>query len=223
VPPPRGGIIVGNSLSRYLQGWRLIGVLAGVIALGALAIVVWRHGDVDGIRLVLRLTARISLMLFNLAFTAAALARRLPNIWTRWQRRNRRYLGVSFAFSHGVHLMAIIALVRLDPVLFASLTNPVIIISGSIVYLFIAAMTATSFDRTAAMLGPRAWRLLHVIGGYYILLTFANAFGRRAMHDGFYLPFAAVVVFVLAIRIFDGFASRCRAKAPPTIASSRSF
>jgi methionine sulfoxide reductase heme-binding subunit len=90
-------------------------------------------------------------------------------------------------------------------VLFASLTNPVIIISGSIAYLFIAAMTATSFDRTAAMLGPGGWRLLHTIGGYYILLTFANALGRRAMQDRFYLPFAAIVVLVLAIRVFDRF------------------
>ena len=107
--------------------------------------------------------------------------------------------------------MAIIALVRLYPVLFASLTyrsdNPAlgigIIISGSVVFLLIAAMAATSFDRTAAMIGPRAWRLLHTIGGYYILLTFANAFGRRAVHDTFYLPFAAIVVVVFAIRLFD--------------------
>jgi methionine sulfoxide reductase heme-binding subunit len=194
------------SLSSYLQGWRLTGVVASVIALGALAVVVWHQGDIDGIRLVIRLTARVSLVLFGLAFTAGALARGLPNDWTRWQRRNRRYLGVSFAFSHGVHLVAIIALARLDPALFASLTKPVIIISGSIVYLFIAAMTATSFDRTAAMIGPRAWRLLHTIGGYYILLTFANAFGRRAMQDPFYLPFAAAVVLVLAIRVVDRFA-----------------
>jgi DMSO/TMAO reductase YedYZ heme-binding membrane subunit len=193
------------SFSSYLEGWRLTGVMASVILLVALAVVVWHQGDVEGIRLVIRFTARVSLVLFSLAFTAAALARSLPNVWTRWQRRNRRYLGVSFAISHSVHLMAIIALVRLDPLLFASLTNPEIIISGSIVYLFIAAMTATSFDRTAAMLGPRAWRLLHTIGGYYILLTFANAFGRRAMQDGFYLPFAAVVVLVLAIRVFDRF------------------
>jgi sulfoxide reductase heme-binding subunit YedZ len=188
-----------------MQGWRLTGVVAAVIAFTALAVVVWHQGDIEGIRLVIRFTARVSLVLFSLAFTAAALARRLPNDWTRWQRRNRRYLGVSFAFSHGIHLMAIIALARLDPALFASLTNPVIIISGSVVYLFIAAMTATSFDRTAAMLGPRAWRLLHAIGGYYILVTFANAFGRRALQDGFYLPFAAVVVLVFAIRIFDRF------------------
>jgi DMSO/TMAO reductase YedYZ heme-binding membrane subunit len=192
-------------LSGYLEGWHLTGLMASVIGLGALAVIVWYGADVEGIRLVIRLTARVSLVLFSLAFTAAALARRFPNAWTLWQRRNRRYLGVSFAISHGFHLIAIIALVRRDPVLFASLTNPVIIISGSIVYLFIAAMTATSFDRTAAMLGPRAWRVLHTIGGYYILLTFANAFGRRAMQDSFYLPFAGLVVLVLAIRVFDRF------------------
>jgi hypothetical protein len=94
------------SLSSYLQGWHLTGVVAGFIALGALAVVVWHQGDVEGIRLVIRLTARVSLVLFSLAFTAAALARSLPNVWTRWQRRNRRYLGVSFAISHGVHLIA---------------------------------------------------------------------------------------------------------------------
>jgi methionine sulfoxide reductase heme-binding subunit len=202
------------SLSGCLQGWRLTGVVASVMVLGVFAVVVWHQGDVDGIRLVLRVTARVSLVLFSLAFTAAALARGLPNVWTRWQLRNRRYLGVSFAVSHGIHLIAIIALARLDPMLFAALTNPVIIISGGIVYLFIAAMTVTSFDRTAAMLGPRAWRLLHIIGAYYILLTFANAFGRRALHDPFYLPFAALVVLVLAIRIFGRFASRRRPVAP---------
>src|SRR5215510_7627635 len=86
--------------SSHLEGWRLTRVVACVILLSALAIVVWHQGDIEGIRLVIRLTARVSLVLFSLAFTAAALARSLPNVWTRWQRRNRRYLGVSFAFSH---------------------------------------------------------------------------------------------------------------------------
>ena len=84
------------SFSSYLEGWRLTGVLGGVIVLGALGVVIWHRGDADSIRLVLRLTARTSLVLFSLAFTAAALARNMPNVWTRWQRRNRRYLGVLF-------------------------------------------------------------------------------------------------------------------------------
>jgi ABC-type multidrug transport system fused ATPase/permease subunit len=57
------------------------------------------HFEVDGVRMVIRFTARTSLLFFCLAFGAAALARIWPNAWTQWQRRNRRYLGVTFAAS----------------------------------------------------------------------------------------------------------------------------
>ena len=40
-------------------------------------------------------------------------------------------------------------------------------------------MTATSFDRTAAWLGPAQWRLLHLVGGWYIWMSFAVAIGKR--------------------------------------------
>jgi hypothetical protein len=51
----------------------------------------------------------------------------------------------------------------------------------------------------AAVLGPRAWRLLHTIGAYYNLLTFAIAFGRRALRDPCYMPFAAAAALMLPI------------------------
>src|ERR1044072_8799276 len=94
-----------------------------------------------------------------------------------WQRRNRRYLGVSFAVSHFIHLGAILALAALDRDLFWKLTNVTTIILAGAAYLFIAAMTATSFDRTATWLGPRKWRLLHLIGGGYSLDSLALAPG----------------------------------------------
>jgi methionine sulfoxide reductase heme-binding subunit len=210
-----------TALAGRIEGWRLTCTLAGLIAFGALAIVAAHDGDADGLRLAIRITARASFVLFGLAFTAAALARLLPGAWTRWQRRNRRYLGVSFAASHFVHLTLVVALARLDPALFAALTSPVTVISGAIAYLLIAAMTATSFDRTAAMIGPRAWRLLHTAGAYYIWLSFAVAFGRRAVHDPFYLPFAAAVVLVLAIRILGRVSARRLAAVPPVVQTAR--
>ena len=78
----------------------------------------------------------------------------LPSDATRWQRRNRRYLGVSFAVSHFIHPGVILALAALDRELFWKLTNITTIVLAGAAYLFIAAMTATSFDRTAAWLGP---------------------------------------------------------------------
>ena len=103
----------------------------------------------------------------------------MPSEATRWQRRNRRYLGVSFAVSHFIHLGAILALASVDRALFWKLTNITTIVLAGTAYLFIAAMAATSFDRTAAWLGPRKWRLLHLLGGWYIWISFAIAVGKR--------------------------------------------
>src|SRR6201987_4418430 len=99
----------------WFEGWRLLAVLA--LALTALC--VWiasmRGFEIEGVRMVIRFTARTSLLFFCLAFSAAALARWCPNAWTRWQRRNRRYLGVTFAASHGLHAIAIICFAIMDP------------------------------------------------------------------------------------------------------------
>ena len=118
-----------------------------------------------------------------------------------WQRRNRRYLGVSFAVSHFIHLAAILTLAALDRALFWQLTNVTTIALAGTAYLFIAAMTATSFDRTAAWLGPRKWRLLHLIGGWYIWISFAVAVGKRVPLDSFYWPMAVLVLAVAVVRL----------------------
>lgn len=62
-------------------------------------------------------------------------------------------------------------------------------------------MTATSFDRTAAWLGPREWRLLHLIGGWCIWISFAVAVGRRVPFDAFYWPMAVLVLATGAVRL----------------------
>jgi hypothetical protein len=73
--------------------------------------------------MVVRFTARTSLLFFCLAFSAAALAKLWPTIWTRWQRHNRRYLGVTFAASHGLHALAIAAFAVMDPAGCAAATS----------------------------------------------------------------------------------------------------
>ena len=138
-----------------MNGWRLTGLLSLLLLAMSLVLASGHGWDIEGTRLVIRATARTSLVLFVLAFTASALAELLPSELTRWQRRNRRYLGVSFAVSHFIHLVAILSLAAVDSVLFWKLTNISSIVLAGTAYLFIAAMTATSFDRTAAWLGAR--------------------------------------------------------------------
>jgi hypothetical protein len=184
-----------------MKGWRLVGVLSLLVS-GMTLYLVASHGwDIDGVRLAIRATARTSLVLFVLAFTASSLVELMPSKATRWQRRNRRYLGVSFAVSHFIHLGVILALAALDRELFWKLTNLTTIVLAGTAYLFIAAMTATSFDRTTAWLGPRKWRLLHLVGAWYIWISFAVAVGKRVPLDAFYWPMAVLVVAAAVVRL----------------------
>lgn len=184
-----------------MNGWRLVGVLSLLLAAMSLYLVASQGWDIEGVRLAIRATARTSLVLFVLAFTAGALVELAPFEAPRWQRRNRRYLGVSFAVSHFIHLGVVLALGALDATLFWRLTNVATIVLAGTAYLFIAAMLATSFDRTAGWLGPRKWRLLHLIGGWYIWISFAVAVGKRAPLDPFYWPMAALVVAAAIVRL----------------------
>ncbi|MDI1266832.1 MAG: ferric reductase-like transmembrane domain-containing protein [bacterium] len=185
----------------WFDGWRLFAVLALTLLGLSIWIASMRGFEVDGVRMVIRFTARTSLVLFCLAFAAAALARLWPNAFTRWLRRNRRYLGVSFAASHGIHAVAIMAFAVMDPPAYAAATSLASYIFGSIGYAFIIAMTATSFDRTAAALGARAWRRLHLIAGYYLLLQFMVSFGKRIPDMPLYALFLIPLVAVFALRM----------------------
>jgi hypothetical protein len=184
-----------------MSGWRLTGVISFVLGAMSLVLLSGHGGDVDGIRVVIRATARTSLVLFVLAFTGGALVELAPSGFTRWQRRNRRYLGVSFAVSHLIHLAALVTLARVDQELFWKLTNLANVVLAGTAYLLLAAMTATSFDRTAAWLGARRWRLLHLIGGWYIWLSFAVAVGKRLPQGPIYWAMAALVLFAGIVRL----------------------
>jgi len=190
-----------SSRQSWFEGWRLLAVLTLSLIALSLWIASMRQFEVEGVRMVIRFTARSSLLLFCLAFGAAALARLWPNAWTRWQRRNRRYLGLSFAASHAIHAIAIVAFARMDPAGFAEATSPASYIFGGIGYAMIIAMSATSLDRTAALIGPRAFRVLHLVGGYYLWFQFMVSFGKRVPAMPLYAAFLLPLLVVMALRL----------------------
>jgi methionine sulfoxide reductase heme-binding subunit len=185
----------------WFEGFRLLALLTVVLAALCVWIAGMRQFEVEGVRMVIRFTARTSLLLFCLAFSAAALARLVPNAFTRWQLRNRRYLGLTFVASHALHAGAILAFARMDPAGFAMATNLASYVFGGVGYAVIIAMAATSFDHTAALIGPRAWRLLHLVGGYYLLLQFMVSFGKRIPAMPLYSLFLIPLFAVLALRL----------------------
>ena len=74
-------------------------------------------------------------------------------------------------------------------------------------------MMATSFDRTANVLGATAWRRLHLIGGYYLLFQFTVAFGKRIPDMPLYALFLIPLVAVFALRMI----SMAAARTPRTV------
>jgi methionine sulfoxide reductase heme-binding subunit len=185
----------------WFEGWRLLVLLSLSLIVLCIWIAAMRQFEVEGVRMVIRFTARSSLLLFCLAFSAAALARLWPNGWTRWQRRNRRYLGLSFAASHCVHAVAIIAFAKMDPVGFAAATSAASYLFGGIGYAVIIAMAATSFEPAAELLGPRAWRALQLIGGYYLWFQFMVSFGKRVPAMPLYAAFLVPLLAVMVLRL----------------------
>jgi len=185
--------------TRGIEGWRVTGLIGAMLAVMTILLIPMAAHQSDAIRLVIRATARTSLILFMLAFSAAALAQLSPVPAVGWLRRNRRYIGVGFALSHLLHAAAIIKLAQSDPVLFDALTSPASFIFGGAAYGFILAMLATSFDNTARAIGPLAWQRLHTTGSWFLWLMFVINFGKRApLHPSYW---SAIVIALLALFI----------------------
>jgi len=182
-----------------LAGWPIVGWATLLVAALCAVAFVASGGGATGARAAIRLSARTSLALFTLAFIASSLRLLWPSPLSRWLLANRRYLGVSFAASHAIHLLAILALLRMAA---DFRLDPVTAIAGGLAYVFLAAMTATSFDRSAAWLGPRRWRLLHKTGMYYCWFIFFVSFTPRAMVEPvLYVPLVATLIAALGLRL----------------------
>jgi DMSO/TMAO reductase YedYZ heme-binding membrane subunit len=192
------------------EGWRLLGLITLILLAVTAATFLVAGGGIEGLRSAIRLTARTSLALFLASFLASSLIHLWPSETTRWLRRNRRQIGLGFAVSHLIHGVALVLLLQRDAVLFWQLTNLGNIISGGTAYLMIAAMAATSFNRSAAWMGPRAWSWLHWSGAHYIWISFMVTNGKRVPMSLWYLLPVVLLVAALGLRMTTryGFAGR---------------
>jgi len=186
----------------WFEGWRLFATLS-LTARPALrldrldAAVRGRrraHGD--------PLTARTSLLFFCLAFSAAALARLWPNAWTRWQRRNRRYLGVTFRPRTACTPSRSVCFAVMDPVCLYGRDLGGLLHFRRLGYAFIIAMAATSFDGQP---GDRPARLARA-ASHWRLLSAVSVHGvvRQADSDmPLYALFLIPLIAVFAMRMIS--------------------
>lgn len=149
-------------------------------------------------RTTLRITAFTSAIPFLLAFCAAPLQRRYPSALSRWAMRNRRYLGLSVAGSHLIHLIAIIGLVEtaMNPVPIGAVTR----IAGGGGLVMIALMALTSNDLSVQILGP-AWRRLHVFGLWLLWVDFIFTYSGTVFSVPLHTVMTIVFLAAAALRL----------------------
>jgi len=179
---------------RY-RGWAITGWNSVALVAMSLLVLAAAGAGEDGVRMLIRATARSSALLFLVAF----LARPLRQLWrtdaTAFVLKNRRYFGVSMAVSHLIHGLAIVWLFTSFPGAYD--TNALTIVFGGLGFVFIAAMAATSSNAAFAALGRARWTLLHRTGIWYVWFIFAFTFvpdpsrGWDALHAGFVTAFVA--------------------------------
>lgn len=171
------------------HGWRLFSLLAAAVLLMTALILLLGPDAVDATRSAIRATARSSFVLFLLAFLASAWAVLLPSPLGQALLRERRFIGLAFAFSHLVHALLIYRYGQLNPQFWpgrSALGN----LPGSVGYLFILLLSLTSFKGPAAWLGRRAWKRLHTTGMWVLAAIFAYSnFKRLPLSAWYLLPF----------------------------------
>lgn len=184
-----------------LEGWPIVGWSA--LALVSMAsVLLGAYGtQEEGVRVLIRATARTSFVLLLAAFVASSARRLWRNDATAWLLRNRRYLGVSFAASHALHLAGILVLATRWPDSFWPKTSDVTIFGGGLGYVFVAAMTLTSSDAAVRRLGMRRWKLLHRAGIWVLFGIFALSYGPAGLFRPGYIPASLAVLGALGLRI----------------------
>lgn len=213
--PRRGG--ARRRPMQALTGWRITGVGALVLTLLFAAVMAIAGTDEAGLRALVRFTARCSLLVFLPVYTASSLRRLWPSSTSRWLLRNRRFLGVTFAWAHGLHALAIGLLALLLGDAFR-VPLPILAVGGA-AYALLAAMVATSSDRAVRALGPRRWKALHRTGIHLLWLVFAFDWTANAAASAAYLPLAALVWGAAALRL-GALRARRPASAPAAATGS---
>lgn len=184
-----------------MNKWKLTVLIGGGFSIFCILYSIFEGWNETTLLILLRISARVAVVLFILTFLASTLIKLENTSFTRWLIRNRKYIGISFALVHTIHLGFILVRHFLyEPALLTS--EPVSRVAGFIAYLFILLMAVTSFDVVSKKLHNKSWKILHSTGGYYIWLIFFLSYLKRLGKENylFYLLFT-LLLFALILKI----------------------
>ncbi len=164
--------------SRRVNGWPLFYWIVGINSAAVIAYMPTQDmsGPV-GVSEMIQMSVRMSVPLLYLAFATAAMHILLPGTFTRWLLHNSRYIGLSYAASMAWQLLFILWMWTGHWEYYTTevyLLEDIIFQVGG--YLFIFAMTITSFFPVRRRMSPLQWSVLHKTGIYWLWYTVASTY-----------------------------------------------
>jgi sulfoxide reductase heme-binding subunit YedZ len=116
-------------------------------------------------------TVRVCVPLLFVTFASSSMTKLVPGPFRKWLLRNRRYFGLGFAAGMAWQMVFILWLAIEHPEyyaeeVFSGYSDFIIYRLGP--YLFLVAMTITSFYPVRRKMNRTAWYVLHWTGIYYL-------------------------------------------------------
>ena len=147
-------------------------------------------------------TGRSSLILFAIAFTASSIESLWTSSVTLWSLSNRRWIGLSFAASHFIHLGLIVSMSLLFPNPFLREQSLGQWLFGGLAYVFVFLMALTSTDQAQHWMGMKNGKRLHYVGSHWIWTVFLFTYLKHVKEGPFwfYLPFLVFTLLLIPIR-----------------------
>ena len=142
--------------------------------------------------------AKISFSLFILIYITSALFAKYPSQITQALLQNRRYLGISYGVVHLAHGAVIVTYMGLFGV---GAISWITLVAGSLGYVVIIAMLATSNDASVAKLGAK-WHTLHRWGMHYLWFVFTYTLVTKSFENPAFISSAVVAIGAFAFRIW---------------------
>ena len=156
--------------SKTFNAWGLFWLITVPISVAmVIAMLIKDTSTPDSVSSMIQLSVRCAVPWLYIAFAASAVQKLFPGHFGRWLLRNRKYFGLCFAAAMAWQGLFILWLVLGHTDYYV---NEVYVLRDAIEglggYLFLGAMTLTSFPWGRKLLKPKQWRMLHLSGIYFL-------------------------------------------------------
>lgn len=183
-----------STFYRALFGTFLIGIIIIVLHISI------NGGSEDPVRIVIRYTARIAAFLFAIIFASSSVHHLIKSNTSASLVRYRPHLGIVFAVVHTLHLMSLVYLqYKIHPVF--SLAKSSSLFAGGTAYLLMYLMLITTHPGVKLKMSLRSWRIIHLIGLYWIWVIFFNSYFKKVVNHSEGYVLLALLSIGLVLRI----------------------